>query len=66
MTGKEAAPDAVDPSLMEFIKKQAPGVKYILTVCTGSWIFAGTGLLDGKKATTNKAYFTRVVVRSKE
>jgi len=59
-------PDAVDPSLLEFLKKQAPGAKYILTVCTGSWILAGTGLLNGKKGTTNKAFFKKVMVRSKE
>jgi len=56
-----AAPDTVDPSLLEFLKKQAPGAKYILTVCTGSWVLAGTGLLNGKKATTNKSLFNRVV-----
>ncbi|KAF9648219.1 class I glutamine amidotransferase-like protein [Thelephora ganbajun] len=59
--GIRAAPDTVDPSLMEFLKKQAPGAKYILTVCTGSWILAGTGLLNGRKATTNKSFFRRVV-----
>jgi len=58
---RKGTPEAVDPSLLEFLKKQAPGAKYILTVCTGSWILAGTGLLDGKKATTNKAYFKKIV-----
>ena len=64
-TGVRAEPEIVDPSLIEFVKRQAPGAKYILTVCTGSWILAGTGLLNGKKATTNKAFFKRVVVRMK-
>jgi putative intracellular protease/amidase len=66
LTGMHAAPDAVDPSLMEFLNKQAPGARYILTVCSGSWVFAGTGLLNGKKATTNKRLFKTIVVRSKE
>ena len=65
LTGVHAAPDAVDPSLMEFLNKQAPDAKYILTVCSGSWILAGTGLLDGKKATTNKRLFKTIVVRSR-
>ena len=65
LAGARAEPDIVDPSLIEFLKKQAPGAKYILTVCSGSWVLAGTGLLNGKKATTNKAFFKRIVVRSK-
>ena len=27
---------------------------YLLSVCTGSWLLAKAGLLDGKKATSNK------------
>ena len=65
MTGVRAEPEVVDPSLIEFLKRQAPGAKYILTVCSGSWVLAGTGLLNGKKATTNKAFFKKIVVRSK-
>lgn len=34
--------------------------KWLLTVCTGSALVAGTGLLDGKKATTNKKRFNDV------
>jgi putative intracellular protease/amidase len=45
----------VPNALIEFVKRQAPGAKYILSVCTGSWILAGIGLLDGKKATSNKS-----------
>lgn len=42
---------------MDFIKERAPKVKYVLTVCTGSGLLAKTGLLDGKKATTNKQFW---------
>ena len=55
--GRGARPELVSNDLLEFIKHQAPGAKYILSVCTGSWILAGTGILDGKKATTNKSAF---------
>ncbi|RGB36932.1 ThiJ/PfpI domain-containing protein [Rhizophagus diaphanus] len=43
-----------NPVLLEFIKNQIPKVKYVLVVCTGAGLVAKTGLLDGKKATTNK------------
>lgn len=60
--GVNARPGGVPDELLEFVKQQAPGARYILSVCTGSWILAGTGLLDGKRATTNKSYFNRVKV----
>ncbi|KAF1949215.1 DJ-1/PfpI family protein [Byssothecium circinans] len=37
-----------------FVKSQFPKVKHIISICTGSTILARAGLLDGKKATTNK------------
>ena len=62
MKGIRSAPDKVDPSLIEFLKKQAPGAKYVLTVCSGAWIIAATGFLNGKKATTNKSLCRTIVV----
>ena len=35
--------------------------KYVLAVCTGSALLAKTGLLDGKKATSNKRAFAWVM-----
>ncbi|TDL26224.1 class I glutamine amidotransferase-like protein [Rickenella mellea] len=55
--GLGARPGAVPDALVNFLKVQAPGAKYVFTVCTGSWILAGTGYLDGRRATTNKAAF---------
>lgn len=53
------APD-IGP-LLEFIKSTYPRLRYLLTVCTGSGLVARTGLLDGKRATTNKAAWAEVV-----
>jgi transcriptional regulator GlxA family with amidase domain len=35
----------------------AKTAEYILTVCTGSILFSKTGMLDGKRATSNKRVF---------
>lgn len=37
-----------------FIREQYPKVKYLLSVCTGAAMVAAAGVLDGRKATTNK------------
>lgn len=44
--------------LIDKIKKISNLSNYVLTVCTGSALLAKTGLLDNKKATTNKRAFS--------
>ena len=46
--------------LINTLKELAQSSEYVLTVCTGSALLAKTGLLDGKKATSNKRAFTWV------
>lgn len=41
-----------------FIKSRYPTLRYLLSVCTGSTLIAATGILDGRKATTNKFSWT--------
>ncbi|KAJ3041454.1 hypothetical protein HK097_002266 [Rhizophlyctis rosea] len=48
---------AQDPRMLDFLRKQAVNAKFVTSVCTGSAVLAEAGLLEGKKATTNKAYF---------
>ncbi|KIK57014.1 hypothetical protein GYMLUDRAFT_247285 [Collybiopsis luxurians FD-317 M1] len=45
--------DDLDP-LFDFVRRTYPSLKYLLTVCSGSWIAAQAGILDGKRATSNK------------
>jgi transcriptional regulator GlxA family with amidase domain len=41
-----------------FVKAVYPSLKYLISVCTGSTIIARAGVLDNKKATTNKKAWT--------
>jgi transcriptional regulator GlxA family with amidase domain len=43
----------LDP-VIEFIKKTYPSLQYLFTVCSGSWLAARAGVLDGRRATSNK------------
>jgi len=41
--------------MVTFIKDTYPRLQYLITVCTGAGLAARSGILDGKRATTNKA-----------
>ncbi|MBI6874423.1 DJ-1/PfpI family protein [Clostridium aciditolerans] len=55
-----------DKNLINFIQNIAVESEYIMSVCTGSALLAKTGLLDGKKATTNKRAFDWVAAQGKD
>jgi putative intracellular protease/amidase len=40
---------------LEYIRKVFPRLKYLITICTGAGIAAQSGVLDGRRATTNKS-----------
>jgi cyclohexyl-isocyanide hydratase len=44
-----------DEVVLEFLRRQARGAKYITSVCTGSLVLGAAGLLKGKRATSHWA-----------
>ena len=48
-------------AMLDFVRDRFPKVKYFMSVCTGAMIAARAGVLDGKRATTNKRAWLDVV-----
>jgi putative intracellular protease/amidase len=47
-----------NPLLIDGIRQLSNSAKYVFTICTGSALLAKTGLLNGKRATSNKRTFS--------
>ena len=46
-----------NPALLDWLKTASAGAEIIMSVCTGSVLLACAGLLNGRKATSNKMSF---------
>ena len=44
------------PELLEWLRKRASGIRRIASVCTGAFILAASGLLDGRRVATHWRY----------
>jgi len=53
-----------NPAIMSFLKQRVPSAKVTMSVCSGSWILAKAGLLDSRRATSNKVYFKMATQQS--
>ncbi|KAF2031086.1 ThiJ/PfpI [Setomelanomma holmii] len=54
-----------DPALnatLDYIRATAPKVKHVITICTGAALAARAGIMDGRKATTNKSSWPNAVL----
>lgn len=50
--------DTADTAMEDFVAARYPSLQYLLSVCTGAATLAKSGVLRGRKATTNKAAWT--------
>jgi len=55
VVGAQKAP----PEALTWLRKVAPGADVVMSVCTGAFIVARTGLLDGQYATTHHEFYDR-------
>lgn len=51
--GPGMGPLLVDDEVLAFIRRQAPGARYVTSVCTGALVLGAAGLLRGKRAATH-------------
>ena len=60
--GGDSALDAArDPAFMDWIRTVSGNAERVLAVCTGTIVLGMTGVLDGKRATTNKLDFNDTI-----
>jgi len=55
--GRGTRREVDNPVLLGWLAAKAQTAEYVCSVCTGSALLARAGLLDGQRATTNKAAF---------
>ncbi len=59
--GDTALETAKDQALMQWIREASANAERVMAVCTGTVLLGMTGVLDGRKATTNKIDFNDTV-----
>lgn len=59
--GDSALDAAKNPDLIAWLQRSSENAERVMAVCTGSILLGLAGVLDGKRATTNKLDFTATV-----
>ena len=50
-------PQLENPAMLAFLRDRSSGAEVTMSVCSGSAILAKAGVLDGRRATSNKQFF---------
>jgi transcriptional regulator GlxA family with amidase domain len=61
--GAGSAAASSDEGLLDWLRKAAPGSRRVTSVCTGAFVLAAAGLLDGRRATTHWASAAKLAER---
>lgn len=58
--GRGTRREVDNPAVMKWLQQQAARAQWVTSVCTGSALLARAGILDGRRATSNKMSFAWV------
>lgn len=59
-------PQLDNPAMLQFLRTRSEQAKTVTSVCTGSALLAKAGVLDGRRATSNKQFFALCAAQSEQ
>ena len=59
--GDAALAEGKDPEMTDWLRAASANAERVMSVCTGSILLGMAGVLDGRRATTNKIDFTETI-----